>query len=117
MGFFFLAEITLTEIEDVLKGFKKDKFLGMNGWPVEFFLSFFELVGTDLLRVVIQSQLEGKVLGSLNDTFISLIPKCDKPLTFADFMPISLCNLVYKTISNIASIRQKPFLDKAIYAH
>ena len=84
---------------------------------MEFFLIFFELVGSDILRVVEQSRLEGKVFGALNATFITLIPKCDKPLTFIDFGPISLCNLVYKTISKIVAIRLKPFLDKTISAN
>ena len=37
----FRANITLTEVEDVLKGFKKNKIPGPDVWPVEFFLSFF----------------------------------------------------------------------------
>ena len=61
--------------------------------------------------------MEGKVSGALNATFITLIPKRDKPLSFADFRHISLCNLVYKTISKIVAIRLKPFLDKAISAN
>ena len=45
----FMADFTLAEIENVLKGFKKDKIPGPDGWPVEFFLHFFELVGVDIL--------------------------------------------------------------------
>ena len=40
------------EVEAVLKGFKKDKSSGPDGWPVEFFLAFFELVGEDLVLAV-----------------------------------------------------------------
>ena len=104
----------LSEIEDVLKGFKKDKIHGPDGWPVEFFLHFFQLVGHDILKDVIQSPTEGRVSGSLNATFITLIPKCDKPLSFANLSPISLCNLVYKVISKLAANRHKPILDRAI---
>ena len=112
-GFFF-SEVTLSEVEEVLKGFKKDKSADPDGWPVDLFLCFFDLVGPDLLRVVEQSRLEGKVSHSLNATFITLISKCENHLTFADFIPISLCNMVYKTISKIATTRLKPFLEKAI---
>ena len=64
-----------------------------------------------------QARLHGKVSGALNSTFLTLIPKCEKPLTFADFRPISLCNLVYKVISKLAAIRLKPILNCSVSAH
>ena len=63
-----------------------------------------------------QARIEGFVPGSLNSTFFTLIPKCENPSTFADFRPISLCNLVYKVISKIAALRLKPLLNRAIFA-
>lgn len=45
-------------------------------------------------------------------TFIALIPKSDKPETFNNFHPISLCNLVYKIITKVISNRIKPMLSK-----
>ena len=46
--------------------------------------------------------------------FLALIPKKDKPRTFADFRPISLCNLLYKLIAKVIARRLKPFLDLGI---
>ena len=105
------------KLEVVLKGFKKDKSPGPDGWPVEFFLAFFDLMGGNLVMAVEQARLHGKVSGALNSTFLTLIPKCEKPLTFADFRPISLCNLVYKVISKLAAIRLKPILNRLLSAH
>ena len=76
----FLAKVSLCEIEDVLKGFKKDKSPGPDGWHVKFYLHFFNLVSDDILNAVEQSRVEGRVTSALNSTFITLIPKCDKPL-------------------------------------
>ena len=109
-----MSDISLSEIDNVLKGFKKDKSLGPDGWPVEFYLHFFDLIGLDIVRAVEQSRNEGRVLGSLNATFITLIPKSDKPSSFSDFRPISLYNLVYKVISKLTVVRLKLILDKAI---
>lgn len=41
----------------------------------------------------------GKGLGTLNTTFIALIPKKQKCDTFDNYRPISLCNLIYRIIS------------------
>ena len=112
----FLEPITLHEVEAVLKGFKKDKSPGLDGWPVEFFLDFFDLVGEDLVLAVEQAKIDGKVPGALNSTFLSLIPKCENPTTFVDFRPISLCNLVYKVISKIVALPLKPLLNRTISA-
>jgi hypothetical protein len=53
-------------------------------------------------------------VGSLNSTFLTLIPKANKPISFDDFRPISLCNLCYKVISKIISNRIKPFLYNSL---
>jgi hypothetical protein len=53
-------------------------------------LSFYEVIEDDLLRVVEESRSKGKVLGVFNSTFIALIPKKDKLVSFDDFNPISL---------------------------
>ena len=110
----FTSLISLREIESTPISFKKDSSPGPDGWPVEFFLGFFKLLGSDLPAAVELSILEGRMEGALNSTFISLIPNKDKPFTFMDFRPISFCNLIYKLIANIASLRLKPFLDKSI---
>ena len=71
-------------------------------------------MGGGLLAAAKLSKLEGRIDSALNSTFISLIPKKDKPLSFLDFRPISLCNLIYKLIAKIVALRLKSFLDKAI---
>ena len=86
---YFLKPITIQEVEAVLRGFKKDKSLGPDGWPVEFFLAIFYLVGEDLVLAAEQARTSGKMSSALNSTFLTLIPKCEKPSTFADFGPIT----------------------------
>ena len=72
------------------------------------------MLGNDLVSAVDCAKVTGCVPPSLNATFLALIPKKEKPLTFADFRPISLCNLLYKLISKVIAVRIKPFLDSGI---
>jgi len=44
--------VTLEELKVVFFHFKKEKSPGPDGWAVEFFIFFFDLVGEDLLAMV-----------------------------------------------------------------
>jgi hypothetical protein len=68
-------------------------------------------VGPELLELVEDSRLHGKISGALNSTFLTLIPKANHP-TFGDYRPIALCNLCYKLISKIIANRIKPILSR-----
>ena len=108
------SQVTITELESALHSFNKDRSPGPDGWPVEFYLHFFNLLGPTLVQMVDYTRTSGYIPSSLNSTFITLIPKKDKPRTFADFRPISLCNLLYKLIAKVIAGRLKPFLDSGI---
>ena len=64
--------------------------------------------------MVQESRKSGKVLGSMNNTFIALIPKKHKCEAFEDYIPISCCNMIYKVIAKIIAQRIKPILSKVI---
>eukprot|EP00253_Pinus_taeda_P021742 PITA_21742 len=106
--------VTLGELEAVLKWFRKDKSPGPNGWPMEFCLAFFDLIGQDLLRAIEDCQMNGRMHDVFNATFIALIPNLDKPSTLNDFRPISLCNCISKIIAKIITNRIKPILSQHI---
>ena len=79
--------IILEEVESVQNSFAKDKSRGPDGWTIEFYLTFFYLVGLELLAAVEQARCQGFVR-SLNATYITLILKCDRPMTFSYYSPI-----------------------------
>ena len=58
-------EVTEEELEKIVYSFQKGKSSGPNGFTIEFFQGFFDLVKRDLIKVVQDSQRAGKVLGAL----------------------------------------------------
>jgi hypothetical protein len=108
------AEVTEVELKETLQSFQKDKSPGPDGWTIEFYMGFFYLIGADLLKVIEESRINGRIHSPLNTTFIALIPKVDDPQSFDDFRPISLCNCIYKIIAKIIARRLKPLLSESI---
>ena len=54
---------------------KKGKALGPDGFSIEFFQEFWEIIKFDLLEVVQESHRNKQMLKSMNSTFLALIPK------------------------------------------
>ena len=50
----------------------------------------------------------------LNETLISLLPKCQNPESLSNYRPISLCNSVYKVVSKILVAQIRLLLGKLI---
>ena len=84
-----VEEVTKEELEKTVQSFQKGKSLGPDGFTIEFYQGFYELLKHDLLKVVRESHRLGKVLGALNTTFLALISKKQKSSSFKDFKPIS----------------------------
>lgn len=78
--------VTLKEILGILKAFPKDKSPSPDDWTVNFFLHFFDMIGSKLVNVVNESRLNSKVVGALNSTFIAIIPKGDQQKTLNDYI-------------------------------
>lgn len=55
-------------------------------------------------------RLDPNMISSINQTLITLIPKCDDPSEIAQFHPISLCNVTYKTLTKTIANRRKHLL-------
>ena len=107
-----VAGVSMEEVDTALKSFKKDKHLSPDGWSMEFFLHFFEILGMEMVRAIEESRLIGVIPDDLNRTYLTLIPKVDRPMTFDDYRPISLHNCIYKIIPNFITRRIKGILSK-----
>eukprot|EP00253_Pinus_taeda_P031667 PITA_31667 len=106
--------VSKEEVEAAMKNMAKDKIPGLDGWTIELFLHFFDLIGSKITDVVEESRLKGEIYRPFNSTFIALIPKKDEPENLEDFRPISLCNCIYKIIAKVIAIRIVPILSRNI---
>lgn len=85
---------------------------GPDGMHAVFYERFWDLLDDDLVKEVLEVVLEG-----WNDTTIVLIPKTNNPTLASQFWPISLCNVVYKVISNMLANRLTVIFPHVINVH
>ena len=102
------------EIRHGLWALKPFKAPGPDGLHAGFFQYFWNDVKNSICMEV-SNIFESRVIPDfLNETLISLIPKCTSPESLGNFRPISLCNTIYKVVTKIIVGRIRPFLDKLI---
>lgn len=123
------ARITEIEKEDLEKMFDEkelkeaiwscgsNKSPGPDGFTMEFFKKFWDLIKSDLLEAFNEFQSHGKIPMGMNAAFITLISKVQNPLTVKDYRPISLISSVYKILSKMLANRLKKFYLKLLIRH
>ncbi|GKD54007.1 RNA-directed DNA polymerase, eukaryota, reverse transcriptase zinc-binding domain protein, partial [Tanacetum coccineum] len=109
-----IREVSNDEAKAALFDIDDDKALGPDGFTSKFFKDSWETVGMDLCDVVKEFFKSGKMLGELNTTLISLVPKCKIPVKVTDYRPIACYNVVYKCISKVITNRIKVVLNGLI---
>jgi hypothetical protein len=87
-----------------------DKAPGPDGFTARFFQHCWEIIKSDLTKMIRKSQASSKLGGSTNSAFLALIPKEKGALSFSRFMPISLCNTSYKILTKVIANRLKNVL-------
>ena len=110
----FSDSITQDEIDNAVFEIKSDSAPGPDGFHARFFQYYWNVLRNDISAMIVQCFSTGYLLKELNKTFIVLIPKCNKPNTFKDFRPISLCNVIYKLLSKVLCNRLKRVLPDLI---
>jgi len=109
-----LQSISMQEVEVPMAQLKDGKAPSPNGFTANLFHEFWELIKTEVWELVEESRSMHWILPSLNSTFLALVPKGDESNTPDKYMPIALCNVIYKLISKVLANRLKPLLPLLI---
>ncbi|XP_020250854.1 uncharacterized protein LOC109828236 [Asparagus officinalis] len=101
------SSVTREEIKTAVFSMDDNKAPGPDGFNMSFYKSAWSIIGDEVSQAILDFFRTGKLLGMINSTSISLIPKVKCPKTPSDFRPIACCNCLYKIISKILANRIK----------
>ena len=105
--------ITIEECAKVLKTFPAGKTPGDDGFTLEFYNCFFDLVIRDLVNSFSAAYNEGELSTSQRRGVTTLVPKEDSSLSnLSNWRPITLLNLDYKIASKVIAKRIKGFYQR-----
>lgn len=110
------APISNKEVWGALRCLKLYKALGPDGLHPGFFQKFWYYIRSSMIRFVKETFRTSQIPEGMNDTLISLIPKCPHPELISQFWPISLCDTSYKVISKVIVNWPRPFVSKIIFS-
>ncbi|WMV29117.1 hypothetical protein MTR67_022502 [Solanum verrucosum] len=102
------------EILGCLKLCAMEKALGPDGFPMSFYLSFWEILKENIIKAIQEFHARQITEKSFNATFVALIPKKASAAELKDFRPISLITGVYKVIAKLLAERLKRVIDKLV---
>ena len=114
MNEFLLKEFSEVEVRKALQQMHPIKAPSPDGMSLISYQKYWEVVGDNVIKCVLQSLNSGCMPSGLNETYICLIPKVRCPQNIMEFRPISLCNVLYKIVAKVLANRLKEILPEVI---
>ena len=102
------------EVEQAIRSMGRFKAPGPDGYKPLFYHDCWETVGESVVRFVLNFFETGNLPPETNDALVVLIAKVGKPEKITQFRPISLCNVLFKTITKTMVLRLKRVIGKLI---
>ncbi|KAL2078927.1 hypothetical protein ACEWY4_024671 [Coilia grayii] len=97
--------LTLEELERALQSMESGKAPGVDGLPVDFYKSFWPVLGTDVLAVLKDSIARGKLPLSCRRAVLTLLPKKGDLTDIRSWRPVSVLCSEYKLLSKVLANR------------
>ncbi|KAI4874448.1 hypothetical protein NFI96_005558 [Prochilodus magdalenae] len=107
--------LSLDELYTALQGMENGRAPGINGLPVEFYKSFWSVLGQDVLDVLRASLVEGKLQLSFRRAVLTLLPKKGDLTDLKNWRPVSLLCTDYKLLSESLAARLGKVMGQVVY--
>jgi hypothetical protein len=105
---------TEEEVKQAIIQMEHNKAPGPNGFPVEFYQVFWEVIKEDLMAIFIEFHEGILLLHSLNFVIITLLPKQKEPRQIQQYIPICLLNVSFKIFTKVMTNRIALVAQKVI---
>ena len=109
-----IKDFIVEEVGSALQQMHLTKALELDGISALFFQKFWNVVGSDVTKMVLNVLNSNMPLDEINKKNITLVPKIKNPTRMKDFRPISLSNVTYKLISKVLANCLKAVLPQII---
>lgn len=106
---------TREEIDSVVKNLPNDKAPGPDGFNNDFIKKCWHFIKEDFYELCAAFQNNSVCLQSINDSFITLVPKIDAAQRVGDFRPISLLNCSIKLITKLLANRLQTIILQLVH--
>ncbi len=108
-------DFTILEMHKALKGFKRGKAPEADGLPLEFYLTFWDILAHELLAVFNDLETLDRLPGSFRIGIVSLLYKKGDRTDLKNWRPITLLNLDCKLFSKVLATRMSTVLEDVIH--
>ncbi|KAF3787061.1 Transposon TX1 uncharacterized protein [Nymphaea thermarum] len=102
------------EIKNAVWALGSGKAPGIDGFPVEFFRTFWEVCSADVFAFCDELAYNSVFLKEINQATCVLVPKRSNPTDVTHFRPISIIGTPYKIIAKLLSLRLAPVMPSVI---
>ena len=100
-----ISPFTESKVRDVVFQMEHNKALGSNGFPVEFYQVFWEVIKDDLLPLFVELHSEALDLYNQNFGVITLIPKVHNATKIQQYRLICVLNVSFKIFTKVSTNR------------
>lgn len=109
-----IRPVSKDEVREAIFSIKADSAPGPDGMTSRFFQKYWSIIG-DQVSKEIQEVFQSRSMPSdWNFTYLCLLPKINDAELMKDLRPISLCSVLYKTVTKIMVRRLQPFLQDIV---
>jgi hypothetical protein len=102
------------EIKSAVFALNKDSVPGPDGFGAFFFQHYWEIIKTDVIKVVLEFFTTSWILPGFNSNIIALLPKFPEASSIDQYRPIAMANFKFKIISKIIADRLASLMPNLI---